>query len=54
MTMESISKLELECATLWEENLRLKSEIQSLRQDNFMDDPKSLLFHWIAAIHGNT
>ena len=41
MTMESISKLELECATLREENLKLKSEIQNLRQDHFMNDPKS-------------
>ena len=40
MTRESISKLESECATLREENLKLKSEIQNLRQDHFMDDPK--------------
>ena len=45
MTMDSISRLEWECANLREENIRLQSELQVLRKEKFLDSPKKVCYY---------
>ena len=42
VTMESISRLELECATSLEENIKLQSDLQSLKQE---DTPTKVCYY---------
>lgn len=44
VTMDTISRLELECITLREENQKLKLEIQGLKKPNFLNSPSKVCY----------
>ena len=45
ISMDSISRLECECAKLQKENVKLQSELQFLRKGNFLDSPKKVCYY---------